>query len=122
MALTPGPQLWTIALLIFMVVIPLLALYAVGSGLVDLDWPLAQVATIVLAIALGLFALVLVLGGERLGYLAAVVAGVIPVVGVTANIRLIARGERPAALLITNVPSVVFALALIYVALLGWMG
>lgn len=120
MALTPGLQLWTFALLIFVTVIPLLALYAMGAGLVKVDPPTSQVAAMVVAIALGLFSLALVWGGEGLGYLAAIFTGIIPVVGIGWNFRLIARGERPSALLIANVPNFVFALLLIVAAALAW--
>lgn len=120
--LATGIQLWTLALLIFVIIIPLLALYVVGSGLIDLDWPVAQVSTIVLVIALGFFSFVLVWGGERWGYVAAIITGIIIVLGIIGNLRVIAKGERPAGLVITNVSGLVFGVALVFAAFLGWLG
>lgn len=83
---------------------------------------MAQVSTIVLVIALGLFSFVLVWGGERWGYVAAIATCIIVVLGIIGNIAVIARRERPAGLLITNVPGLVFGVALVCVALLTWLG
>ncbi len=108
--------------MIYLLVIPVLALYALGSGLIPFKPPLAMIAAIMLTIGLGAFSLALVWWGNRWGYVSALVTGLIAVIGTSVNIRAIGRGDRPNALLLTNVPGLFFAVALVYAATLGWLG